>query len=61
MAKVSPDSSWNLPPTDAQVRRIAQYCIWNHIRESLEERPSNRREARNLIFALRKEKRRRRR
>lgn len=61
MAKISPDSSWNLPPTDNQVRTIAQYCMWNGIREPLEERPSNRWEARDLIYRLRKEKKRKRR
>lgn len=58
MEKIPPESSWNLPPTDGQVERITRQCMRLGIREPLEERPSNRREARNLIWGLRKEKRR---
>lgn len=50
---IPPESSWNLPPTDTQIRCIAKYCIYNHIWPPLEHRPSNRWEARDLIYRLR--------
>lgn len=53
MEKINPASSWNLKPTPKQVRSIAKLCSQLGITEPLEERPSNRVEARRLIFALR--------
>jgi len=53
MERIEPGSSWNDPPTDEQVRRITWYCKVLHIKEPLEERSSNRLEARNLIYELR--------
>jgi len=47
------DSSLNLPKTPRQVRRITDYCRWLGIRETLENTPSNRREANDLIYYLR--------
>jgi hypothetical protein len=52
--KIPPGSSWNLPPTEKQTRAIAELCMRRGIRELLEETPSDRREARNLIYELRK-------
>jgi len=57
MEKIPPESSWNLPPTDGQVERITKQCMRLGIKEPLEERPSKRWEARNLIYELRKERR----
>jgi hypothetical protein len=58
MEKIPPESSLNLPPTGRQARAITKLCLYKGISEPLEERPSNRREARNLIYELRNEKRR---
>jgi len=52
MAKIQPDSSWNLPPTDRQTRAITMLYIQLGIREPLEERPCNRLEARSLQYEL---------
>lgn len=46
-------SSIELPPTGRQCRRITLQCAALGIKEPLEERVSNRREARNLIYELR--------
>lgn len=54
MEKIPKTSSWNLPPTDGQIYRITRQCIRLKITEPLEESPSNRLEARNLINELRK-------
>lgn len=54
MEKILPNSSWNLPPTDKQVRAITKLCIKLGIKEPLEETSSNRVEARRLIWDLRK-------
>ncbi len=51
--KYNPDSSINLRPTGAHCRRIALQCVILGIREPLEERVSNRREARDLMYELR--------
>jgi len=53
MEKIAPSSSWNEQPTPAQVRAITRLCMALHIREPLEETPSNRREARDMIYQLR--------
>lgn len=53
MEKIQPTSSLNDDPTPAQVRAITRLCMALDIREPLEETPSNRREARNMIYQLR--------
>lgn len=53
MEKVKVTSSLNDDPTPAQVRAITRLCTVLGIREPLEETPSNRREARNMIYQLR--------
>ena len=53
MEKIQPGSTLNLPPTGPQCRRITLQCIALGIRDPLEERVSNRMEARNLIYELR--------
>ena len=52
---IKPDSSWNLPPTAKQTRRITLQCMRLHIKELLEEKPINRAEANRLIYELRRE------
>ena len=52
MELVPQTSSLNLPPTARQCRRIALFCLAMGIREPLEEKVANRREARNLIYDL---------
>ena len=49
MEKIPKASSWNLPPTDKQVRAITRLAIILGYHEPVEERPSNRWEARNMI------------
>jgi len=53
MEKILPSSTMNLPPTPKQVRAIAKLCQQQGITEPLEEKMANRREARDLIYALR--------
>jgi len=53
MEKISADSSWNLPPTSRQVLSITRLCMALHIQTELENTPSNRREARDIIYQLR--------
>ncbi len=53
MEKIPPESSWNLPPTGAQVRQITLLCRHLGIKEYLENSSSNRLEARDLIYQLR--------
>ncbi len=52
MELVPQTSSLNLPPTAKQCRRIALFCRALGIREPLEEQVVNRHEARNLIYDL---------
>jgi len=54
MEKILPTSTWNLPPTEWQVGAITRLCIQKKIKEHLEHKPSNRWEARNLIYELRR-------
>ncbi len=57
--KIPPASSWTLPPTGRQVSAITRLCIQLGIKEPLEDKPSNRWEARRLLYELnekRKEK-----
>lgn len=53
--KYPPSSTINLPPTGVQCQRITRQCIALGIREPLEERVSNRREAQDRIWELRGE------
>lgn len=53
MEKIKVDSTWNLPPTPAQIISITRLCMILHIKELLESSCSNRREARDLIWQLR--------
>lgn len=50
--KIEQGSSLNERPTPRQVRAIARLCTVLGISEPLEERPSNRWEARDLIYDL---------
>ncbi len=50
--KVEPDSSWNLPPTAAQLTSITKMSHNLGIKEPLEDTPSNRLEARRLQYDL---------
>jgi len=53
MEKIQPHSKWNLKPTPAQVRAITRMAQALNIPEPVENTPSNRLEARNLIYAMR--------
>ncbi len=53
MEKIPPESSWNLPPKASQIHRISILSIHCGIKEDSQGKPSNRREARNLIYDLR--------
>ncbi len=53
MSKVPPASSWMLDPTAKQLRAIARECSFAGIKEPLENKPSNRWEARRLLNELR--------
>lgn len=50
---IQPNSSWNLPATDRQIRAITRLCLALDIREQLEEQQRSRHEARQLIYDLR--------
>lgn len=50
--KIPPTSTWNLPPTGRQTAAITRLCTYLGIKEALEETPSNRWEARRLIYDL---------
>lgn len=50
--KIAYTSSWTLPPTGRQVRAITRLCQQLGIKEPLEDTPSNRWEARRLIYEL---------
>lgn len=49
---IPPASSWTLPPTGRQCRAIARLCTYLGITEPLEDKPSNRWEARRLMYEL---------
>ena len=51
--KILPISTMNLPPTGKQARAITKLAMALHISEPIENSPSNRWEARNLIYYLR--------
>ena len=59
MEKIPKASSWNLPPTDRQVRAITRYAIILGYHEPVEHKPSNRWEARNMLAGFREELKRR--
>lgn len=50
--KIHYASSWTLPPTGRQVRAIARKCQQLGIREHLEDKPTNRWEARQMLYEL---------
>ena len=50
--KIYPSSSWTLPPTGRQVRAIARVAQQLGITEPIEDKPSNRWEARRLLYEL---------
>lgn len=50
MEKISPNSSWNLPPTDGQMRSISEVCKILGVLDP--GNPASRWEARNLIYDM---------
>ena len=50
--KIHPSASWQAPPTPKQRRAIARLAQYLGIKEPIEETPSNRWEARRLIYEL---------
>lgn len=59
MEKILPSSSWNYKPLPKQIRAIVKLAKQLGITEHIENGPTNRWEARNLIYDLRKERDRR--
>ena len=51
--KILKSSSLNWTPTNKQIRAITKLAIRLGITDIIEDTPSNRREARNLIYELR--------
>lgn len=54
--KIPPASSWTLPPTGRQTVAITRLCIQLGIKEPLEDKPSNRWEARRLLYELKQKR-----
>jgi len=54
--KMHYDSSWQLPPTSRQILAITRLCMRLGIKEPLEEKPSTRWEARQLLYDLSRRK-----
>lgn len=52
--KIHITSSWRLPPTGGQIAAITRLCQQQGIKEELENKPSNRWEARQLLYELSK-------
>ena len=50
--KIHYASSWQLPPTDRQVRAITRLAAQLGITEPIEEKPTTRWEARQLLYEL---------
>ena len=50
--KIPPASSWTLPPTSRQIVAITRLAMQLGITEPIEEKPSNRWEARRMIYDL---------
>ena len=46
------NSSWRLPPTSRQIYAITRLAAQLGIKEPIEEKPSNRWEARRLLYEL---------
>ena len=57
--RIEPTSSWNLPPTDKQVRAITLLAMQLGYHEPVENTPRNRIEARNMIRGFVEERKRR--
>jgi len=55
--KIHITSSWRLPPTAGQTVAITHLCQQLGIKEPLEDKPSNRWEARRLMHELRQRRR----
>lgn len=55
MERIEPTSSWNDPPTDQQIARINWYAKVLGFDFTEADVPSNRLEARNMLYQLRKE------
>ena len=53
--KILPSSSLNYKPTPKQIRAITKLAIALGISDPIESDPRNRREARDLIYMLRKQ------
>ncbi len=53
MELIEQGSSWNDPPTDDQVKRIMWYARILRLDITERDMPSNRLEARNMIYQLR--------
>ena len=53
MERIEPTSSWNDPPTSDHIRRIMWYGRVLHLDIAETDMPSNRLEARNMIYQLR--------
>ena len=60
MTKIPPHSTWNLPPTPAQIRAITKLAIALNYHEPIEEKVRTRLEARNIIVGFKNELARRR-
>ena len=58
--RIEPSSSWNFPPTPKQIRAIARLAQRLGYHEPVEDRPSTRWEARDMIAGFREEERKRR-
>ena len=52
MEKIEQASSWNESPTPEQIRAIVRLCCALKIKEPLEDGPTTRLEARNLLYQL---------
>lgn len=50
--KIHYASSWTLPPTPRQITAITRLCAELRIREPLENKPTTRWEARQLLYEL---------
>ncbi len=58
--RIEPHSSWNLPPTPKQVRTITRLAQRLGYHEPVENKPTNRIEARNMIRGFLEEEKKRR-
>ena len=60
MDKIPAYSSWNLPPTPKQVRAITRLAQQLGYHDAVENKPTNRWEARNMIMGFVEERNKRR-